>query len=239
MTNTRLEIRALIDAVARRYRRAGVFAERFARGKLSHDPIYLGLLERGAIPHGARVLDLGCGQGLLLCLLAEAARCARAGLWPSGWPPPPEGLRLRGVERSPAQVRRARLALGSDGAVEERDLRVAAFERSDWIALLDVIHYLEPHAQERLLERAARALEPGGVLVLRVCDDGARARALLTRAADRFGALARGEVVWRLHGRSAAAWIASLERLGLAASADSASQGTPFANVRITARRAR
>ena len=227
MTNPARDARALIDAVAARYRAAGPFAERFARSKLAHDPIYLGLLERGAIPDGARVLDLGCGQGLLLCLLAESS--AR-----------PEGLRLLGVERSPGLVRRARLALGGDGAIEERDLRVpAALPQSDRIALLDVIHYLEPRAQDALLERVVSALAPGGALLMRVCDDGARARAALTRAADRFGALFRGELVWRLHGRSAEAWLGMLERLGLAASAEPASQGTPFANVLITAHRPR
>lgn len=216
------EARALTDAVAARFRPAGVFAERFARGKLARDPIYLRLLERGAIPDGARVLDLGCGQGLLLCLLAES---------------PSRGLRLLGIERSPEGVRRARLALRGDGAIEESDLRVARLPESDAIALLDVVHYLEPRAQDALLDRIAAALAPGGVLLLRVCDDRQRVRAALTRAADRFGALFRGELVWRLHGRSAASWLAALERLGLRATAEPASQGTPFANVLITARR--
>ena len=239
MTNTAREMRALVDAVARRFRPAGYFAELFARSKLAHDPIYLGLLARGVIPSGARVLDLGCGQAILLCLLAVSSGLSRAGVWPIGWPPPPEGLRLIGIEESPIAVRRARLALASDGSVEERDLRVAALGQSDLIALLDVVHYLEPEAQDRLLERVARALSPGGVLLMRVCADSSRARAWLTRTADRFGALTRGHFVWRLHGRSLAAWIAALERLGLHTTAESASQGTPFANVLITARRAR
>jgi len=225
VTSRAPEARALVDAVAARYRPAGSFAARFARGKLARDPIYLRLLAPGAIPTGARVLDLGCGQGLALCLLAEASRSAK--------------LRLFGIERSPEQVRRARLALGGDGAVEQRDLREAALPPSDAILLFDVIHYLEPREQDALLARIAAALAPGGSLLMRVCDDGARARAALTRAADRFGALFRGERIWRLAGRSAADWIGALERLGLSARAEPASQGTPFANVLITARRAR
>jgi SAM-dependent methyltransferase len=239
VTNSPRESRALIAAVARRFRPAGVFAEHFARGKLAHDPVYLGLLAQGVIPNGARVLDLGCGQGILLCLLAAASGLRRAGLWPIGWPPPPEELGLVGIEGSPIAVRRARLALGSDGSVEERDLRVAEFGESDVIALLDVVHYLEPAAQDRLLERIARALSPDGVLLMRVCADSSPARARFTRTTDRFGALTRGHFVWRLHGRSVAAWIAALERLGLSATVEPASQGTPFANVLITARRAR
>jgi SAM-dependent methyltransferase len=161
----------------------------------------------------------------LLCLLAESARG--------------RGLQLRGIERSPAQVTLARLALAGDGVVEQGDLRAAALPPSDRIALIDVIHYLEPRAQDELLARVGAALRPGGVLLMRVCDDGQRARATLTRALDRFGALLRGELVGRLHGRSAADWCAALERLGLRIRVEPASQGTPFANVLITARRAR
>jgi SAM-dependent methyltransferase len=238
VTNATREKRALVDEVARRFRRAGVFAERFARGKLAHDPIYLGLLQRGAIPDGARVLDLGCGQALLLCLLAVSSSRAGAGQWPAGWPPPPARLSLLGIERNPAEVRRARLALASDGAVEEGDVRVAGLAQSDLITLLDVIHYLEPEAQDRLLGRIATALSSDGVLFMRVCEDAAGARAWLTRMADRFGTLTRGRLAWRLHGRSVAEWIAALERVGFSATAESASQGTPFANVLIKACRA-
>jgi SAM-dependent methyltransferase len=238
VTNTAPEVRALIDAVARRYRPAGYFAELFARGKLAHDPLFLGLLEHGGIPNGARVLDLGCGQGLLLCLLAVSSGLSRAGIWPLGWPAPPEALRLAGIESSPIAVRRARRALASDGSIEQQDLRVARLEPSDVIALIDVVHYLEPEAQDRLLERVADALSPGGVLLMRVCADSSGARARFTRTTDRFGALTRGHFVWRLHGRSVAAWLAALDKLGLRASVEPASQGTPFANALISARRA-
>ena len=75
----------LVAAVERRFARSGSFAKYYARGKLRHDPVYFALLERGLVPDGARVLDLGCGQGLLLALLLEAGAAARAGRWPEGW----------------------------------------------------------------------------------------------------------------------------------------------------------
>ncbi len=231
----------LIDATARRFVPAGLFARRFARAKLLHDPVYLALLRRGLIGDGLRLLDLGCGQGILLALLAVAPGLARAGLWPPRWPPPPVRLRLRGIEREAAEVRRARLALGSDGEIELRDLRdprEGRLEPSDLIALLDVIHYLEPSAQERLLAEIAEALAPRGLLLMRVCDGGAGLSARLTRAADRLGTLSRGRLVGRLHTRSVSEWIAALDRLGLVASAEPAGQGTPFANVLILGRRA-
>ena len=104
---------ALIDAAARPFSAAGRFARHFAHGKLRHDPVYLALLERGVFPDRVRVLDLGCGQGILLSLLVAAREQYLAGTWPEGWPAPPGTLRLRGIEQRRADVRRARLALGA------------------------------------------------------------------------------------------------------------------------------
>ena len=68
---------------ARPYRRAGRFAWHFARGKLRWDPVFRHLLARGLIAPRARVLDIGCGQGLLASLLEAARRTqARRGRWP-------------------------------------------------------------------------------------------------------------------------------------------------------------
>ncbi|HVQ02975.1 MAG TPA: methyltransferase type 11, partial [Burkholderiaceae bacterium] len=53
-----------------RYRGSSRFAWHFARGKLGRDPVFRALIERGSIAAHARVLDIGCGQGLLASLLA-------------------------------------------------------------------------------------------------------------------------------------------------------------------------
>ena len=57
--------RALLDRATQPYRAAGHFAWHFARGKLKGDPAFFGLLEHGLIPDAGRLIDLGCGQGLL------------------------------------------------------------------------------------------------------------------------------------------------------------------------------
>src|SRR5262249_58316512 len=51
----------------------------------------------------------------------------------------------------------------------------------DALPILDVIHYLEPVAQETLLSRVRAALAPGGLLLLRICDTDAGLRSVLTR----------------------------------------------------------
>jgi len=232
-------VAALFDAVARRYAPAGRFAVGFARGKLRHDPVFVTLLRRGLVPDGVRLLDLGCGQGVLLTLLVAAREQYRAGRWPAGWPAPPSGLNLRGIEVLRADVRRARVALGHEAEIEAADLRVARVTPSDVIVLLDVVHYLETPAQERLLAAVADALPPGGLFLMRVGDVTARIPALLTRTIDHFVTLARGGGLHRFHCRTVPQWVAALERLGFAVDAEPKSEGTPFANVLLVARKHR
>src|SRR5580698_9496745 len=66
---------ALLDTACEPYRNAGRFAYYFARGKLRADPVYRSILELGLLLGRARVLDLGCGQGLLAAWLQAAERC--------------------------------------------------------------------------------------------------------------------------------------------------------------------
>jgi SAM-dependent methyltransferase len=228
--------RALIDAASRRYRAAGPVAQHFARGKLRHDPVYFALLRRGGLPDPLRLVDLGCGQGILLALLLEARSLMRAGRWPGDWPRPPSRLALRGIERWPAELRRARSALGAEAEIDGCDLRVAAIPACDVVTGIDVLHYLEPDAQEALLARIHRALAPGGELILRVSDGSAGLRGVLTRAADRLGAFTKGGRAGAMHVRPIREWLSALEKHGFEARAEPMSEGTPFANVWIVAR---
>jgi 2-polyprenyl-3-methyl-5-hydroxy-6-metoxy-1,4-benzoquinol methylase len=71
---------ALLDAASEPYRSVGRFAYYFARGKLRTDPVYRAILEFGLLRGRARVLDLGCGQGLLAAWLRAAERQLATGL---------------------------------------------------------------------------------------------------------------------------------------------------------------
>ena len=71
--------RELLAAASAYYRPAGAFAWRFARGKLAADPVFPALLAQGLLAGRTRILDLGCGQGLLAAWLLAAHAChARA-----------------------------------------------------------------------------------------------------------------------------------------------------------------
>ncbi|MGH9649744.1 MAG: hypothetical protein ACRD3I_04650, partial [Terriglobales bacterium] len=132
----------------------------FARGKLARDPAFLGLLERGLIPDNARILDLGCGQGLLASWLLSARALFEAGHWPTQWPAAPKPKAYRGVELMPRDVRRARRALGGRAEFVSADLRTADFGKSDAVVILDVLHYIEYSAQGDVLSRVRDALVP-------------------------------------------------------------------------------
>jgi len=227
----------LFDAAARRFGPAGRFARHFARGKLRGDPIFAELLRRGAIPDGARLLDLGCGQGTLLALLLAARDEHRAGKWPAGWPPPPARLALRGIEFLAKDVGRARVAVGGEATIELGDLRAAPLPSSDVIVLMDVLHYLKPDAQESLLARIAQALGPGQLFLTRVGDPSAGFAAALTWTVDQLVAIARGQGMHRFHRRSIADWTAAIERHGFTVAAEPMNGATPFANVLLVARK--
>jgi len=229
--------KALLDAATQPFRRAGTAARHYARGKLRFDPVYFSLLRQGSLPDEGTLLDLGCGQGILLALIVAACRQYRSGLWPAGWPAPPLGLRLEGVESSVDRVAAARAALGAEATIEQRDIRVSDFPSCSGIVLLDVLMYLEEDEQLGVLERAVRALEPGGVLLLRETDAGGGGAFRAAKWSERFLELARGQFRSRLHYRAAAEWIDLLEGLDLAVRAEPMGSGTPFSNVLFIARR--
>jgi O-methyltransferase involved in polyketide biosynthesis len=108
----------------------------------------------------------------------------------------------------------------------------------DVVALLDVLHYLEPDEQEALVARIAGTLAPGGLVLIREADAGGGLAFLLTRLQERLSSWARLELGRRLSYRSAAAWQVLLARYGLRSEIEPMAHGTPFANVLIRARSA-
>ncbi len=154
------------------------------------------------LPPRGLVVDLGCGEGLL------------AHLWVRGG----TDRRVVAVDWDPDRVARLRSSL--DGLPIEAALdSMETFEipACDGVALVDVLHYLDATAQDRLLDRAATALRPGGTVVLRDPDAGAGWHHRLARAHEHvFQTLgitrgAKGRF------RTGAEWARALEARGLEA----------------------
>jgi SAM-dependent methyltransferase len=225
----------LLDAASEPYRNAGRFAYYFARGKLRTDPVYRAILELGLLRGRTRVLDLGCGQGLLTAWLRAAEHCYARGAWPWGWPPAPRTFSTRGIELMARDVERARRALGSASEVLHADIRSASFGAVDAVVILDVLHYLEPQAQREVLQRVRAALPTRGLLLLRVGDAGAGLRFHYGRWSDALVMLLRGHSMVTQHCRSTLQWRALLKECGFDSEAKPMSRGTPFANVLLIA----
>lgn len=227
---------ALVDAAAAPYRQAGRFAWHFARGKIGGDPVFVGMLRLGLIPPNARVLDLGCGQGLLASTLVAADALHARGAWPAGWPPAPLGIRVRGIELMPRDVERSRRALGDGANVEQGDIRSAAFDSVDAVVILDVLHYISRADQEAVLMRVRNALSSGGVLLLRVGDAAAGLPFRVSQGVDRVVTFVRGHRLAQLHCRPLREWIDVLTAIGFEVRTLPMSEGTPFANVLLVGR---
>lgn len=229
------DYRTLVEAAARLYRPAGRYPYYFARGKLGMDPVFPALLSRGLIGEGSRILDLGCGQGVLGALLVAARSRFEANAWPSDWPLPPRHWSLRGIELQDRVANWGRLALQDHAQIQTGDIRNAQFPDADLVVILDVLHYLEPDAQNRVLEQIARSLRGGGMLLLRIGNADGGFRFLVTRWADSLSTLCRGQGLPAHHCRAADDWRAALEALGFSVQMESMSRGTPFANVLLIA----
>jgi uncharacterized protein (DUF2062 family) len=229
----------LARAAADRYVTTSITAWEFARGKLRGDPLYRDVLLGGWLPSGGRLLDIGCGQGLMLALLAEAELLERAGTEPTGRRLP-RFDRMVGVELRPHRARLARAALGADAEILEADARTLAAGACRIVLLFDVLHMMPLHDQDALLATAVSALEPGGVILVREADASAGWRFQAVRVGNRLTALASG--AWRqpLAFRTVGEWRECFSRLGLDVEGAPASAGTPFANhlFRLRARQA-
>lgn len=226
--------RALARRASRRYRASDRFARHFAFGKLTRDPVFRHVLESGVVAPAARVMDLGCGQGVLGALFAACGEEAAA--WPAAWPPPPVPASFHGIDIAPRDVERARDAGGPGMRFDRDDIRTAPFATVDAIVLLDVLHYLDRDGQHRVLDRVRAALAPGGVIVLRVADASPTLRFRITTAVDRLAGRIRGQRPGPFHCRPLDAWRSELERRGLEVEARAMSAGTPFANTLLVAR---
>jgi uncharacterized protein (DUF2062 family) len=225
------QFKLLADSAADRYVSTSITAWEFARGKLKGDPLYRTVLAGGVLPSGGTLVDVGCGQGLMLALLAEAAAAQRAGTWPASWPPSPAFDLLIGIETRPKIAALASRALGNAATMVVADARDSMPKASHAVLCFDVLHMI-PHAdQERLLAGAVASLDPGGVILVREPDAAAGWRFTAVRLGNTLKALVTGNWRQRFAFRTVTDWTTCFEKLGLRVQARGAGEGTPFGNV--------
>lgn len=227
--------RTLLERATQPYRSAGLFAMNFAKGKLKGDPAFFGLLEYGLIPDADRLIDLGCGQGLLASWLLEARTLHESGHWPAHWPAAPKVNNLWGLELMPKDVDRARAALGDRAQFVQGDICTADFGKADVAIILDVLHYISYEAQEEVLQHIWAALPAGGTFITRIGDAAGGLPFRYSNWIDRTVFFLRGHRLNRIYCRTLGEWLAVLERNGFAVKPLPMHKGTPFCNVMLVA----
>jgi SAM-dependent methyltransferase len=217
---------ALQAAVAALYRGEGRIQAAYLTAKLRVDPVHLAA--QALVPLDGRVVDLGCGAGQLSLLLALGGpRREVVGLDP----------RWAAVERARRAAARARFVSPPRFLIS--DARVAPIPRCRAALLVDVLHGLPIAEQDALVRRAARALEPGGALLVREVDRAIRPR-------WRYALVALEERLATLTGWSGGGgpWFRPIDELAAIARAEGLETHvrpmwgkTPYANVLLVARR--
>jgi len=226
----------LVRRASDRYVGTSITAWEFARGKLRMDPIYRSTLSPDVLPSGGTLLDVGCGQGLALALLAEARISADQGAWPCHWPSPPRFDRMIGVELRHKVAKIANAALEDDAEIVDGDVRTLPLAPARAVLLFDVLQLLPPADQESLLADLVKRLDPGGAIVVREADAAAGWRFSAVRLGNRLKLLVSGRWHQPLHPRTLDEWRALFARHGFQVAAEPMGKA-PFANVmfRLTA----
>ncbi|MGH1360077.1 MAG: class I SAM-dependent methyltransferase [Burkholderiaceae bacterium] len=220
----------IANRTAARYKPGGRFAMGFARGKLLGDPAFEFLIQSGQLRHSQKILDLGCGQGLLTALLTECSETHARGDWPADWPAPPRA-EVHGIELMAADVHRAHAALGPQASFEVGNIALTAFAPCDTVVILDVLHYLNFDEQRDILQRIRSALAPSGQLLLRIGDADGGLGFRWSNWVDHVVTWCRGHRLPKLYCRSVTEWLELLEASGFNAEKKPLSEGTLFANV--------
>jgi uncharacterized protein (DUF2062 family)/SAM-dependent methyltransferase len=221
----------LVRDASDRYVTASITAWEFARGKLRGDPLYRETVCGALLPSGGTLVDIGCGGGLALALLAEAQRRYQEGRWPAAWNPPPRFDRMIGIETRARPAAVAQEVLGSDASIVRGDACTTAVGPCRAVLIFDMLHMLRAPEQETILATVSAAVEPGGVVLIREANASGGWRFVAVRLANRTKAVALGHWRQRFHFRTNDEWLACFSSHGLAAEVRPMSAGTPFANV--------
>lgn len=225
----------LLDAATAPYRKGGLFAYHFARGKLSRDPVFSYFLQQGLIGANAEVVDIGCGQGLLASLLTAAENATRL---PQEWPAMRPIKSYFGVDLMQADILRATEALGHltpRVQFAQGDMRQRSFPECDVAVILDVLHYVPIDAQNTVIDRVIAALRTNGRMLVRIGDQRGGVGFFISQWVDRIVTRIRGHRVTPTFCRPLADWVTLLQGKGLTVQTIPMHHGTPFANILLRA----
>ena len=143
----------------------------YIAGKLAWDPVFT-TAWKIIINRGKPVLDIGCGLGLLgISMRAAGIPFPYRGADPSIWKinKALETMRYYGFE---------------EVAFEVNDALNTPIPQGVTVFVVDVLHYLKPAEQKKMLDRLADAAEAGSLVLIRTSFKGGGLRYALTLAQE-------------------------------------------------------
>jgi len=109
---------------------------------------------KSVLPSTGRILDLGCGEGMLANLLASELK----------------GVEFHGVDLDKTKIENAKRVAQSNAAFTAGDINDLDFSNASAVIFNDVLHHNPDEGQIKLLGSANKFLDEDGLLVLKEVD---------------------------------------------------------------------
>ncbi len=122
------------------------------------------------LPEEAKILDLGCGEGMFSNSLARALPKAE----------------IHGIDLNEEKIKQAVSCKLKNAAFQAGNAKDFAFKNADAIIFNDVLHHNSYEEQKVLLTHATNLLKEGGLLILKEVDRKDRIDKFLTASTDRL-----------------------------------------------------
>jgi 1-acyl-sn-glycerol-3-phosphate acyltransferase len=124
------------------------------------------------LPKKGHITDIGCGYGFLSLMLSFMSK----------------DRTIEGYDYDEEKISIAANCISRSEKVtfHHADVTAAEFGSSDAFVINDVLHYLFPEDQKKLIGRCAAKLNPGGIMIIRDADAAKKTRHLGTRYTEFF-----------------------------------------------------
>lgn len=124
------------------------------------------------VPEKGKILDIGCGYGFMSYMLAFTS----------------PGREITGIDYDEDKIDTANNCFSRTNTINfvHGDVMGFAFEQYDCIILADMLHYLQPDEQKRVIEKCMAKLNPGGMIIIRDGDKDKEALHKKTKLTEFF-----------------------------------------------------